>query len=78
MNFWLYLGTRGRAIIHSRRCSSVTAKGEGKDWYGPYAKSDSARLAAHILVRLNATHCGTCLAMRESMVVFRAEGQVQE
>ena len=77
MNFWLYLGTRGEAVIHSRRCPNVAAVGDGEGWYGPYAKSDSARLAAHILVGLNATHCETCLTIPNSMVVFRSERQVR-
>ena len=77
MNFWLYLGTRGKAVIHSRRCSNVATMGDSEGWYGPYSKSDSARLAAHILVGLNASHCETCLTMRESMVVLRSERNVQ-
>ena len=74
MNYWLYLDSSVGAVIHASRCPSVRERA-GDGWYGPYAKADSAQVAAHVLARLNATHCEACTSLLKGPIVFRTERQ---
>lgn len=74
MSYWLYLESSVGAVIHTGRCPSVRERA-GDGWYGPYAKADSAQLAAHVLAQLNAAHCEDCMSLFTGPIVFRAERQ---